>query len=526
LNYKNKTLLLIFIATVVRCIIACCIEMGNDEVYYRMYTQYLQWNYFDHPPMVGWLIRFTTADLFFDHEFFIRLGAIISAAITTWFIFLSGKRLNNEHSGFLAALIYTGSIYGSIIAGTFMLPDSPQMVCWSSGLYLLIKISRYNHINRTKKRDLLLFGLVAGIGMLCKIHTAFLWIGLLLYIIRHNRQWLKEPALYISGFISTALFYPVIKWNINNHFITYLYHSKRVTITNSGIDIPSFLTFTGGQVFYTNPIIFVLIIIGTVAAFKNSLPVSVSQKRMLMYCSLPLIIVATVISLFKNTLPHWTGPGYCGLILLTACYLSKPAYQTGTKKLKSAFAKRVMPKSLLVAGAFQLLVITAGILLVNFLPGTMGKKENKYLGEGDFTLDMYGWKDLKTPFKKIAEADIQSGAMKKDAFIICNKWFPAAHIDYYVAMPLGKELVTIGDTSDIHQYAWINNERNKLKPGDDAYCIVPSNYYTDAKTFYTAYFETIVLTQIIEQKRNGRACRYFYIWRMKNFKAKQNLRAQ
>ena len=110
----------------VRCITASCIELGNDEVYYRMYAQHLQWNYFDHPPMLGWLIRFTTANLFLDNEFFIRLGAIVSAAITTWLIFLSGKKLSNDYTGFLATAIYTAAIYGSIIAGTFILPDSPQ----------------------------------------------------------------------------------------------------------------------------------------------------------------------------------------------------------------------------------------------------------------------------------------------------------------------------------------------------------------------------------------------------------------
>ncbi len=517
MNYKNKTWLLIIIATVVRYITACSVELGNDEVYYRMYAQYLQWNYFDHPPIAGWLIRFTTANLFFDHECFIRLGAIISAAITTWFIFLSGKKLNNEYTGFLAAVIYTCSIYGSIIAGTFILPDSPQMICWSAGLYVLIGLTRYRHINSTKKRDLLLFGFIAGIGMLCKIHTAFLWLGLLLYILVYNRQWLKEPALYISAIISIALFYPVIKWNIDTHFVTYLYHSKRVAVANSGIDINSFLTFSGGQIFYTNPVIFFLIIGSTIAAFKNNLPVSVFQKRLLLFTSLPLIILATFISLFKNVLPHWTGPAYCGLILLTACYLSKIS-------LTTVFEKTWMPKILVIACIFQMVIIIAGILLINFIPGTLGKKEKIHLGEGDFTLDMYGWGNLKTQFKKIAEADLKRGSMKKEAVIICNKWFPASHIDFYAAMPLNKDLVALGDTNDIHQYAWINNERKKLKSGDEAYCIVPSNYYVDVKTVYAGYFETIELPQIIEQKRNGEICRYFYIWRMKKFIEKQKPR--
>lgn len=507
MDHKKKTLLLIGIATIVRCITAATIELGNDEVYYRMYAQYLQWNYFDHPPMVGWMIRASTVNLFFDNPLFIRIGAIASAAITTWLLFLSGRKLNNDYTGFLAALIYTTTIYGSIVAGTFILPDSPQMVCWAASLYLLIDIARYSNINRIKKKKLLLFGIIAGIGMLCKIHTAFLWLGLLVYIILYNRQWLLQPVLYLSGILTLLLFYPVIKWNIDNHFVTYLYHSNRVDVTNSGIDVNSLLGFTAGQVLYSNPVIFFLIIPATIAAFKNELPLLSSQKKMLLVCSLPLILIALCISLYKNVLPHWTGPAYSGLILLTACYIS-------TKKLKSVLA---MPRSLLAACLLQLIVITTGILVINFFPGTLGKKDKLLTGEGDFTLDMFGWDKFKDDFKKIIQTDLQNGSMKNDAVIVSNKWFPAAHVDFYVAMPVKKDLVALGDTNDIHQYAWINTERKKLQPGDDAYCIVPSDNYVDATQLYNRYFASILPPEIIEQRRNGIVCRRFYIWRMKNF---------
>lgn len=510
MNYKKKTFLLIAIATLVRCIIAGCIQLGNDEVYYRMYAQYLQWNYFDHPPVVGWLIRFTTANLFLDHEFFIRLGAIACAAITTWLFYLSGKKLSSERTGFLAAAIYTATIYGSIIAGTFVLPDSPQMVCWAAGLYLLIDITQYNIINSTKKRKLLLFGIVNGLGMLCKIHTSFLWLGFLLYIIFYNRQWLMQPVLYVSAIITVLFFYPAIQWNIDNHFVTYLYHSNRVAVAGTGLNPGSFVTFAAGQVFYYNPVIFYFIIVATIAAFKNTLPLLSSQKRLLLFCSLPLIAVAAGISLFKDVLPHWTGPAYSGLILLTACYFSK-------QKEKNILEKSVMPKPLLLATALLILIVTSGVVAVNFLPGTLGKKDTAVFGEGDFTLDMYGWNDLKVEMKKIIDADAKTGFMKSDAAIICNKWFPAAHIDLYVAMPLHKDVIAIGDTNDIHQYAWINAKRKPLLQGDDAYCIVPSNYYVDVKTIYAAYFTTILPPQIIEQKRGGTLCRYFYIWRLKHY---------
>ncbi len=514
MNFKKKTLILIAVATFLRCITAASTGLGNDEVYYRMYAQYLQWNYFDHPPMVGWLIRFTTADLFFDNGFFIRLGAIISAAATTWFFFLSGKKLNNDYTGFLAAVIYTATVYGSIVTGIFILPDSPQMVCWAMGLYLLIDIVQYHFIDKFTKRKIILFGAVMGLGMLCKIHTSFLWLGFLLYIIFYNRLWLKEPMLYIAGIITILFFYPVIQWNINNHFVTYLYHSQRVNVTTGGPDLSSFGAFTAGQIFYTNPIIFVFIITAVIAAFKNKLPLLSSEKRILLLCGLPLIIIAAVIALFKQVLPHWTGPAYTSLILLTAFYFS------AQKNSNPSVAKNILPKPLFIAVGLLAAIIISGIAVIHFIPGTLGKKDKFFLGDGDFTLDMYGWKNLKKDMQQIFQQDMQTNTMAKDAVIISNKWFPAAHIDYYIALPLQKDIIAIGDTSDIHQYAWINTKRKILRRGDDAYCIVPSNNYIDVKQVYEAYFATILNPAIIEQKRNGTACRRFYIWRLKNYIAK------
>lgn len=513
MSYKRKTLLLIAIGTLVRCLVACTIELGNDEVYYRMYAQYLQWNYFDHPPVVGWLIRTTTANLLLDSEFFIRLGAIVSAAITTWIFFLSGRKLNGEYTGFLASLIYTATLYGSIIAGIFILPDAPQMVCWSAGLYLLIAICSDNLSAAKKNQALIYFGIVAGAGMLCKIHTSFLWLGFLLYIIFYDHSLLKLPALYISCMITILFFYPVIQWNIDNHFATWLYHSKRVDVATGGLDPVSFLTFAAGQFFYCNPVIFPFIILASVAAIKNKLLIALPQKRLLLFSSLPLIAAATLISFFKNVLPHWTGPGYSGLILLTACYFA-------AQKRVNGFNTNAIPTALKWATALILVIITAGVLVINFLPGTLGKKDSVLLGEGDFTLDMYGWKDVKARFVEIQKKEEQAGVMKKDAIIISNKWFSAAHIDFYIAMPSKIDVVAIGDISDIHQYAWLNTKRKKLKPGDDAWCIVPSENYFDVLHSFAPLFQRSLPADTIRQKRNGENCRLFYVYKFKNYTAK------
>lgn len=507
--YKQKAITLIVVATVIRCIVALTTGLGNDEVYYRIYASSLQWNYFDHPPMVGWLIRLTTLNLWLDNDFFIRLGAIVAAAVASWFIFLAGKRIADAQTGFIAALLYNCCIYTSIIAGVFILPDSPQMICWTAGLYYLTGIATSKEINRKRSIDMLMFGLVTGLGMLCKIHSIFLWLGLILYIFLYNRRWLLKPVFYISGLLTIILFLPVIKWNIDNDFVTFFFHGSRVAISRPGLDIESLLAFAGGQIFYVNPVLFVLIVLAVLAALKNNLPVSVLQKRILLLTGLPLIVIALCISLFKPVLPHWSGPGYCSLILLTATYI---------RKRREHVQKRAMLIAVKAAGILLVVILSAGILLINFYPGTIAQTRGTEWGAGDFTLDMYGWSSIKKDIADICENDVSMGLMKPNSFFISNKWFPSAHIEHYLAGPLKKDFVAIGELYDIHQYAWLNNERRKLQTGDDAWCIVPSTNFFDPAAAYHLLFSKIELAGTIGQERAGRICRYFYVYRLIHYK--------
>ena len=128
------------------------------------------------------------------------------------------------------------------------------MVCWVAALLLLIKITESKIITKKSTKYILWFGVVTGLGMLCKIHTVFLWFGFGLYIFLYSRDWLKHWAIYAAALITIVFFILVIFWNIQNDFITFLYHGKRVDVATGGLDIESFLSFTGGQIFYCNPI--------------------------------------------------------------------------------------------------------------------------------------------------------------------------------------------------------------------------------------------------------------------------------
>jgi len=54
-------------------------EIENDEAYYWMYSHYLDWRYFDHPPMIALFIK--AGCFFFSGELGVRFLRVIAQLI-------------------------------------------------------------------------------------------------------------------------------------------------------------------------------------------------------------------------------------------------------------------------------------------------------------------------------------------------------------------------------------------------------------------------------------------------------------
>ncbi len=510
MSVKRKLFWLVGLATVIKIIAAISIDLGNDEVYYLTYAHHLQWNYFDHPPMVALLIRLTTLNLYFTNELFVRLGPIVISGINTLLLFKLTSSLKNEHAGFLAALLFTASPYCSIIGGIFIMPDGPQIFFWIISIYILAAIVLHNGTKADMNKKLLLFGISAGLCTMSKIHGVFLWIGFISYILLYAPKFLSNIYLYISAAFTAVIISPILIWNIQNNFITYNFHSNRITL-NHGIHLLSFFRELIGGMLYNNPICYFLLITALFMVNKGNPNIDRKAKNLLLLLGLPLILIILFTSLFRDTLPHWSGPGYISLIIIAACKLEVPK---GASLIKPISLKLASGANVMVA-----FTILLGILMVNFYPGTIGNKKNDRYGNGDFTLDIYGWKKLRYQFEGVRERNAARGISKTN-FIISNKWFPAAHIDNYVAQPLHLNFLALGNINDIHTYAWINQYRKMIEKGNDAYFITFSNNFSDPHLAFNNLFKEISVPVIIAQNRNGKLVRNVFIYLLKDYKGK------
>lgn len=508
LEYINKhpVAALVIVFTIIRLLIANLINLGNDEVYYFTYAVLPDWNHFDHPPLVGVFIRIFTFNLHCNSEVFVRMPGIVAAAINTWLIAHCGSLIKNRNTGLIAALLYNTSVYTSILSGIFILPDSVQLTFWLAALCAMLRCIKATGLPDIR-RYLLLTGLFIGLATMSKVHGVFLWFGFLGFIVSDRRGLLKSPYLYLSIAITALLVSPILFWNLSNDFITWRFHSERVTVSDGGINIKSFFRTTVGQVLYANPFQVVIFLL-TGKAIARALSVANAAAVALLYwCSLPIIACTMLVSLFRDTLPHWSGPGFLGLILLGAAWADNFIFPTLNN----------LPKKLLNGSVLLILfVFTVGPILIRSYPGTMSPKPFPHTGAGDATLDITGWEQLLPAFEKLRNDDIASGRMQRDAPMVVHKWFPGSHIYYHVAYPLGMRTVGVGKLEDLHQFAWLNRLYGQVAAGADAWYISPSNNFSAPSQLFEGQFERFEKAGTITQRRNGHVARYWFVYRLRN----------
>lgn len=495
-SYRKPAILLITLLAAYRALLAFVMELGNDETYYWLYSQHLQWNYFDHPPGVALWIRIFTANLLLDHlEGFIRLGSVVGAALSSWFLFRTLSLIHSEKAGWYAVILYSASFYAGVTAGIYILPDSPQMVFWTFSLWMLARIIK----DEKNYVPWLLFGLGAGLSIMCKVHAGFLWIGFGMFILFNKISWLRRPQVYLSALVTALIISPIFSWNYQYDFVTWNYHSERVDVDVWKLNWWSFWKQLGSQLGFNNPVNVVMVLMAA-AGWKKFVGSNRNILTIYGWIGSLLATALLLVSLFRDTvLPHWSGPAFVSLIPMAASWLAERN-------------RKFFPFPLRLSLAVYLLVYTAWAIAVQYYPGTYSK-DTENLGRGDVTVDMFGWEDAGKQFAQIYQLDVSEGKMPAGAPMVTSHWW-GAHVEYYFCRPLNMVMIGLGTQKTGH-YLWLNRLRMKEANMNQVYCVVPS---TDRYRIPFDQFSHIEMARVIDVKRNGRPAHRFFVYRMKGFR--------
>ncbi len=497
---------LLVLSAVIRAYLAWFMELGNDEVYYWTYARYPDLSHFDHPPMIGWVIRFFTLDLMLDGEFFLRLGAVVAGTLNTWLIYRIGTLIRNRRTGLIAAFIYTASFYTSVICGLFILPDAPQSLFWLLSLLFLLKALPDRELLRDSRWFMLFAGVTTGLALLSKYHAAFLITGTFAFMLFHNRKWFTAKETWFAFITVILIFLPVLIWNYRNDFVSFTFHEGRIIPKKSlGLRPEFFFLELLGEFGYNNPVNVVIVIASLIAIGKGASFLGKDYRNLILWIHLPMLVLFVLISLFRPTLPHWTGPAYTGFILLAAPWLDDRLCMKGRE--------RVFPWSMRAA-----LLITAAVLVIGTGQVKYGWFNIARLGITDISLDMYGWRQIREKVPPVLDKPEKEGMMKEDSPLFTFRWFPAANLDYYLCRPTGRTVYAVGYLSRIHKYYWIDQIHGDLTKGSDAWFVALSDDFHDADVLYGWMFDSISRPDTVNLMRGGKVARQVYIFRLKSLK--------
>lgn len=255
---------LIVALTFVRLCVAWAAPLASDEAYYWLWSRNLAASYYDHPGMVALLINASTA-IFGETPFGIRALSVLLGLFATWAIWRATVALyGDERLGAMAALFFNLTLF--VAAGTVIVtPDTPLLIASAFVLLFLAKV-----LQTGRGGWWLAVGAAAGLALASKFTALFLGLSILIWLVGvpQLRRWLGTPWPYLGGLVALLAFAPVLAWNAQHDWISFLKQGGRVGLRGD-FTLRFFGEHLAAQFGMLTPGVFVLGTMGLLALLRG-----------------------------------------------------------------------------------------------------------------------------------------------------------------------------------------------------------------------------------------------------------------
>jgi len=387
-------------------------DLMMEEAYYWNYAQHPALGYLDHPPMVAWLIWLGTYILG-NIELGVRIGAFVCWCITGLFGYLMARDVTDKSTA-LRAVLLLAVLPFFFFTGLMMTPDAPLTACWAGALYFLQRALLGEHRHAWWG-----VGLCVGLGMLSKYTIALLGPATLIFMLMDRRSlvWLRRPQPYLAALLASAVFSPVIIWNMQNHWASFVFQSVRRLEEKPEFGLPLLI----GSVFL------LLTPFGLIAAVKvltqrRSRTSDASDpredNRRLRFATAYTLVPFAVFFLFSlrhDPKLNWTGPLWLAIVPFIAGDLMPK--QGEIVSAASAAGRRIWRPTIVVC------MLGYGVFLHYISLGFPGVPYPQ-------DLRLVGWADLAKQIESIGD-EIEQRVGIKPIVVGMDHYSIASHLAFY-----------------------------------------------------------------------------------------------
>ena len=319
----RQALLISVAAAVLRLVFAAWLPLFPDETYYWDWSRHLANGYFDHPPLIAWLIAAGTsaADAlgFRASPFSIRAVPVLVGSVCGLFTTLIARRLGGGGAARTAALAF--ALMPLAASGLILTtPDAPLLAASAAALYFVVRALQHAPRSRASTENWCVAGACLGLAFSSKYTSILLPMTLLAAMVLRPslRGRFREPGPYLACMVATLVFLPVLEWNHAHDWISFRFQIQHGLGTPKGSPIKRELDLVGGQLGLVSPILFALVAASVWRTFRQR----ADDARF------ALAVVATGSWVFfaysairRPVEANWPAPSYVAAIPLMAVWL-------------------------------------------------------------------------------------------------------------------------------------------------------------------------------------------------------------
>ncbi len=275
-------------------------ELQDDEAYYWVFSQYLSWGYFDHPPMIALLVKMGYA--IFHDELGVRLFPLLLNVLS---LFLIEKLIAKKNP----VLFYAISLSIAVIqiTGFIAAPDIP-LIFFTALFFWCYK----KFIDKSSLSNTILLSFSIAFLFYSKYHAVLI----VLFTLLSNIKLFTKYQTYVAGIIALILFSPHLWWQYLHDWVTMRYHLFESNVNTYKFSFTS--DYILGQLLLPGPVAgFILLPAAFLYRPKNDL------EKALRYMMIGIYAFFLLSSLRGKVEANWTSPALVSLIILSHQFLNE-----------------------------------------------------------------------------------------------------------------------------------------------------------------------------------------------------------
>lgn len=273
-------------------------QLIDDEAYYWVYSKFLSWGYFDHPPMIAFLIKLGYT--FFHNELGVRLFSVLLNALTVYLI--DRLLVPGSRTAFYMIVLSIGMLQ---IGGILAVPDTPLLFFTALFFYCY-----RNYTERINLKNAIILALVTSLLFYSKYHG----ILVVIFTLLSNLSLLKKKETWIAGIFVLLFYLPHLLWQWENNWISFRYHLFESNV--STYRVSNTTDYILGQLLLAGPLTGLILL---PAAFLY-LPRTQLEKAF-RFCLVGIYSVFFLSSFRGKVEVNWTMPVLVPLIGLAYAYM-------------------------------------------------------------------------------------------------------------------------------------------------------------------------------------------------------------